>query len=494
MNQSDSLLGPGTGDNAISLEDINSNRKKRNLDMFLEELKRGQEKRELKQQLRKSKRQGRAAHSDAPSADSGLLTQKRDTKQSAHGTGADDGETTNLYITNIHTDVDEQALCMAFAKHGPIASVKIMWPRTPEEFSRQRNSGFVSFMDREVAASALSDMDGQQFNGLPLRVCWGKRVPLPDEPVFVLDKDNPRRMPPTGHPFNAKMPTNAGNEDDIPEVHVEKPLDHRLVRLIHWTIEHVIAHGPAFELHLISRKADDPRFAFLTDYGLPEHVYYRWRMYSFLNGDTKHKWRDQMFFMHDKGPVWIPPAVTGQSSAADEMTWDHEHVDTMSSEAEEEAERSRGDLRRDTLGKRARDRLQRRVRRVQGAAAQRGAIAEAMAFAIDHAYAASDVVEIVCQSLADQTALPNDKLSKLMLISDILYNCSAPVPNAWRLRQAVEERLDRIFEDLAIAFRGIDARLKAEHFRKTVLAVLAVWEAWMMFPGKDMHKLAAIFL
>ncbi|KAJ2553980.1 hypothetical protein EV175_002743 [Coemansia sp. RSA 1933] len=369
-----------------------------------------------------------------------------------------------------------------------------MWPRTPEEFARQRNSGFVSFMDRETAASALGDMDGYQLNGLALRVCWGKRVPLPEKPVFVLDVDNPRRMPSTGYPFNARMPTNSSSDDNIPEVLVERPLDHRMTRLIHWTIEHVITHGPTFELQLILRKKDDPRFAFLTDYELPEHVYYRWRMYSLLNGDTKRKWRDQMFFMYDKGPVWVPPAGIGNSGAASEMAWDYEDADTASSEAEEEAERSRGDLRRDTLGKRARDRLERRVRRVQGAAVQRGVIAEAMTFAIDHAYAASDVVEIVCQSLVDPKTAPSNQLAKLMLISDILHNCSVPVPNAWRLRQAVEERLDRIFGALAVSFKSIDARLKAEHFRKTVLAVLAVWEAWMMFPGRDIHELAAMFV
>ncbi|KAJ1786028.1 hypothetical protein LPJ59_006014 [Coemansia sp. RSA 2399] len=487
------VQAPGAEDNRVVMEDNISHRKKRNLDLFLEELKRGQEKRELKQQLRKAKRQDRGAHRDSPSASGGSPTRKNEATQAVHVAGGDDSKTTNLFITNIHTKVDEQALCMAFAKHGPIASVKIMWPRTPEEFARQRNSGFVSFMDRETAASALSDMDGYRFNGLALRVCWGKCVPLPENPVFVLDTENPRRMPLTGYPFNARMSTNAGNEDDIPEVHVERPLDHRMIRLIHWTIEHVITHGPAFELQLISRKSNDPRFEFLTDYELPEHAYYRWRMYSLLNGDTKHKWRDQMFFMHDKGPVWVPPAIIEHAKPTDEMAWDYEDVDTASSEAEEEAERIRGDLRRDTLGKRARDRLERRVRRVQGAAAQRGPIAEAMTFAIDHAYAASDVVEIVCQSLVDQASLPNDKLSKLMLISDILHNCSAPVPNAWRLRQAVEERLDRIFEDLAVAFRSIDARLKAEQFRKAVLAVLAVWEAWMMFPGKDIYKLAAMF-
>ncbi|KAI9503221.1 hypothetical protein BX070DRAFT_145483 [Coemansia spiralis] len=456
--------------------------------------------REQKQQLRKAKRierSGQKSYSSDAQGDA-LHGQQQlqygEQRQTATNSSINDGETTNLYVTNIHTDVDEQALCMAFAKYGPIASVKIMWPRTPEEFARQRNSGFVSFMDRKTAASALSGMDGHLLNDLALRVCWGKRISIPPKPVFVLDSSNPGRLPPTGHPFNAKRPTNGSNEDNIPEVHVERPLDHRLVRLIHWTIEHVIKNGPEFECLLIYRKADDPRFSFLTDYESPEHVYYRWRMYSLLNGDTKLKWRDLMFFMYDEGPVWVPPKpeTFGANNAGDGLLDNTGMNNVSSSEAEEEAERNHGAVQPDKLGTRARDRLERRVRRVRNA--KRGTIAEAMTFAIDHAYAATDVVDVICRALLDPETPFSEKLFKLMLISDILHNCSAPVANAWRLRQTFEERLDQIFKHLATVFRAIDARLKAEHFRKVVLSVLAVWEAWMMFPEKNIHKLAAYFL
>ena len=50
----------------------------------------------------------------------------------------DDGDptTTNLYVGNIAPTVDEQTLMTEFVRFGPIASVKIMWPRTEEQFSR----------------------------------------------------------------------------------------------------------------------------------------------------------------------------------------------------------------------------------------------------------------------------------------------------------------------------------------------------------------------
>ena len=50
----------------------------------------------------------------------------------------DDGDptTTNLYIGNIAPTVDEQVLMHEFGRFGAVASVKIMWPRTEEQFSR----------------------------------------------------------------------------------------------------------------------------------------------------------------------------------------------------------------------------------------------------------------------------------------------------------------------------------------------------------------------
>ena len=41
----------------------------------------------------------------------------------------------------------------------------------------------------------------------------------------------------------------------------------------------------------------------------PEHIYYRWRLYSLSQGDTKSRWRDEPFQMFEGGPWWIPPEL-----------------------------------------------------------------------------------------------------------------------------------------------------------------------------------------
>lgn len=57
--------------------------------------------------------------------------------------------------------MNEEQLCRVFGKYGPLASVKIMWPRTEEEKSRNRNCGFVAFMNRKDGEKAFDDIEGK---------------------------------------------------------------------------------------------------------------------------------------------------------------------------------------------------------------------------------------------------------------------------------------------------------------------------------------------
>ena len=59
----------------------------------------------------------------------------------------------------------ETQLCEAFGKYGPLASIKIMWPRTEEERSRGRNCGFVAFMNRRDGERAMNTLRGEAVFG-----------------------------------------------------------------------------------------------------------------------------------------------------------------------------------------------------------------------------------------------------------------------------------------------------------------------------------------
>jgi len=99
-------------------------------------------------------------------------------------------------VANLPSNVTEQSLGTFFARHGPVGSVKIMWPRGDGASGpggdmttsrRNRNaglSGFVSFMKRKDAESALREIDGLDWGGSVLRVGWSKAVPMVAKPLY----------------------------------------------------------------------------------------------------------------------------------------------------------------------------------------------------------------------------------------------------------------------------------------------------------------------
>ncbi|CAO3635251.1 unnamed protein product [Mucor hiemalis] len=377
--------------------------KKRNLDSFLEEIKKGQE-----------------GRSKADSKSTGLQAMTAETAGSM-----DDGNpyTTNLYVGNINPTTTETGLCHEFGKYGPIASVKIMWPRTQEEKDKGNNCGFVSYMKKEDAAAAIKNLDGKEVEGFVMRVGWGKAVPIPAQPFFVLSSEKKVTPSISGLPFNAQINTGASGVNSRPraEVRVVRPVDIQLMKIIHRTIERVIKFGPLFEAAIMDRENQNPKFKFLFDNTSPEHIYYRWKLYSIMQGDLPSRWSEEPFQMFEGGPWWVPPELP---------LVDLDTVEPMFDTDDELAEQD--NVSKGSLGQIAKQRLAVLLKEVTF---QRGTIARTMAFAIDHSDAAVEIVDILCNSILLPDSPLSVKLARLYLISDILHNSSVHVSNAWKYRK-----------------------------------------------------------
>ena len=76
-----------------------------------------------------------------------------------------DPNTTNLYLGNLSPRLTEQQMMELFGKYGPLASIKIMYPRSEEEKSRGKNCGFVAFMSRFDGERALRALSGKPIDG-----------------------------------------------------------------------------------------------------------------------------------------------------------------------------------------------------------------------------------------------------------------------------------------------------------------------------------------
>ncbi|EIE80139.1 hypothetical protein RO3G_04844 [Rhizopus delemar RA 99-880] len=184
--------------------------------------------------------------------------------------------------------------------------------------------------------------------------------------------------------------------------------------------------------------------------------------------------------MFEGGAWWIPPELPFIDEYSEDPAFDTE---------DELAENE--NVAKGTLGKIAKQRLAILLREVTF---QRGTIARAMAFAIDHSDAATEIVNILCKSILVPDSPLSAKLARLYLVSDILHNSSVHVSNAWKYRKEFETQLPLLFDHFNSIYRSINARLKAEQMRKYISSVISVWENWMIFPKYYTDQLKSIFL
>ncbi|XP_078614629.1 U2 snRNP-associated SURP motif-containing protein-like isoform X4 [Branchiostoma floridae x Branchiostoma japonicum] len=481
-------------------------KKKSNLELFKEELKIIQEEREERHRLKKqmfgvSDLAGRQSRFE-PLSETSFLSLSKPTSFSEHDSTGDP-TTTNLYIGNISPKMTEEMLCQEFGKFGPLASVKIMWPRTEEERARNRNCGFVAYMNRKDAERALNALRDKEIMSFKIQLGWGKAVPIPPHPVYI-----PPAMvelalppPPSGLPFNAQpkqpLPPDKrpppgmilnGPPPGMPQeefdqtlynavVKVVIPTERPLLQLIHRMIEFVVREGPMFEAMIMNREINNPMFRFLFENQSPAHVYYRWKLFSILQGDSPQKWKPQEFRMFKSGSLWRPPPMNPYLQGMPD--------DVVTTEMHDEP------IKRGALKDNDRDKLEDLLR---GLNPERPKVAEAMLFCLDHADAAEEVVECIAESLSIlQTPLPK-KIARLYLVSDILHNSCAKVPNASFYRKFFEGKLPEIFADVCAAYKNIQGKMKAEQFKHKVMSCFHAWEDWAVYPESFLIKLQNIFL
>ncbi|XP_035288218.1 U2 snRNP-associated SURP motif-containing protein-like [Anguilla anguilla] len=459
-------------------------KKKSNLELFKEELKQIQEEREERYK-RKKNEPGCYGDLDIPL-----------TRRSIFDDDPGVPTTTNLYIGCINPKMNEEMLCKEFGKYGPLASVKIMWPRTDEERTRVTNRGFVAFMTRKDAERALAALDGKTVMGFEMKLGWGKAVRIPPQPLYTpigaLKMSTP--PPPSGLPFNAQPRERFRNDFTKPwgrskeefektlseaVVKVVIPTERNLLGLIHRMIEFVVREGPMFEAIIMNKEKNNRDFRFLFDNKSQEHVYYRWKLYSILQVSSPNEWSTADFGSSAGAPFGAPPLLKPY------LHGDEDTSEDPASPSQEE------ELKKGQLKAEHREKLEDILRAL---APRREEVGDAMAFCLERAEAAEEVVGCIAESLSLLQTPLQKKIARLYLVSDILYNSCAKVANASYYRKYFESKLPQIFGDISEAYRNIQARLQAEQFKQKVMCCFRAWEDWAVYPESYLIQLQNIFL
>ncbi|XP_065345980.1 U2 snRNP-associated SURP motif-containing protein [Cloeon dipterum] len=462
-------------------------KKKSNLELFKEELKMIQEEREERHKYKQVISGHPSKYSDESSASLAMAK------------GETDPNTTNLYLGNLNPKISEQQLMEIFGKYGPLASIKIMWPRSDEEKARGRNCGFVAYMNRKDGERALKHLGGKMIMDYEMKLGWGKSVPIPSYPIYIPPSLAKLMMPPppSGLPFNAQP--SYQDKDKIPPigtpypeaedpnkeefdkilsravVKVVIPTERNLLSLIHRMVEFVVREGPLFEAMIMNREINNPMFRFLFENQSPAHTYYRFKLFSILQGDPQNKWITEDFRIFKGGSIWRPPPMNPFTQGMPEDLVEPDPSEPKKGE----------------LSVAQRDRFENMIRNLTP---QKQKIGEVMAFCMEHSEAAEEVCECIAESLNIGTTAMHKKIARLYLISDILHNCGVKITNASFYRKGFESKLPQIFISFSDAYKSIESRLKAEAFKMRVMQVFRAWEDWTIYPRDYLIRLQNNFL
>lgn len=258
------------------------------------------------------------------------------------------------------------------------------------------------------------------------------------------------KLPPKDIPYHKLTPRQKENLEKVlanATVKVVIPTDRHLLCLIHRMIEFVIKEGPMFEAMIMNREINNPMFRFLFDNQSPPHIYYRWRLFSVLQGEHPSKWRPEEFRLFKNGSLWKPPPVnlylqgmpehlieklpaTVKEESPTNYKWSK-----VNNEARESSRCVKEDkeMKKTCLTDKQREKFEDILRNITP---ERSKVSDAMIFCIDHAIAAEEIVDCISESLSlTQTPLYK-KTARLYLISDILHNCCVKVANAHYYRKA----------------------------------------------------------
>uniref|UniRef100_A0A672ZAF2 Zgc:163098 n=1 Tax=Sphaeramia orbicularis TaxID=375764 RepID=A0A672ZAF2_9TELE len=466
-------------------------KKKSNLELFKEELKLIQEEREERHKRKNDPGGGGGGGGGGRHGDLDIPLSGRSSKFNYSHTGEN---TYLLMYILVLFQMNEEMLCKEFGKYGPLASVKIMWPRTDEERCRTSNRAFVAFMTRKDAERALAALDGKVIMGFEMKLGWGKPARIPPQPLYTPVGVRATPPPPSGLPFNAQPRDRFRNDFTKPlgiskgdfdktlseaVVKVVIPTERNLLFLIHRMIEFVVREGPMFEAIIMNKEKNNPEYRFLFDNKSQDHVYYRWKLYSILHGESPTDWRTTDFRMFRGGSLWRPPVLNDYSHRGEDKPEVEEGITP-------EEEVKKGQLKT--------EHKQRLETLLKELTPRREDIADAMLFCLERAEAAEEVVGLITESLAlFQTPLQK-KIARLYLVSDLLHNSCAKVAGASYYRKYFEAKLTQIFGDLNAAYKNIQARLQAEQFKQKVMSCFRAWEEWAIYPEPYLIHLQNIFL
>ncbi|EAN32104.1 RNA recognition motif family protein [Theileria parva strain Muguga] len=380
-------------------------------------------------------------------------------------TGAPDLNTTNIHIGNLSPNVTEDILMSHFSKFGTIVGIRLIPSRTDTP-PDNKQTGFVSFMTHEQAENAKVGMDGVEILGFPCKIGWAKNLIKPmisTVPMFAPATPTmpiPQPMPPI-------------IKDQL-EVYVPTPQYKK--RIIDLTSKYVSESGKDFEEVIMKNEPRNGLFSFVFDRFTPDSVYYRWRVYSLVQGDTMRDWNKNMFKISNFGKSYIPP---NQSTTHDTAPAHSLHSSSVI---------QNGNVILSEEKKNEFDSI------LRGVTSVRNDICNAMLFVINNSESAYHLTDLLFNYFNDPNTNVQQKISILYVISDVLYNSSSSKQYSWVYRNSIEKHLPQLFHSIKQYKEKSTSKISSQQLIDAVMKLLSIWDSWTVYSQQFLNGLEATLL
>ncbi|CRG95547.1 U2 snRNP-associated SURP motif-containing protein, putative [Plasmodium gallinaceum] len=349
----------------------------------------------------------------------------------------------NLYLGNLSPEVTEEYLCQKFGKFGKVNSVKIMYPRKDEDKKKVRICGFVCFDNREDAENAKDALDGIEMYGNIVRVGWSKAIPkIVNNPRTEMNNLNINNF-------------NVNNNNSNKKIEILLPEDKKIKRIIDLLAKYVTEEGYTFEETIKKNEKDNPLFNFLFSKS-DLYYYYKWRVFSFAQGDSYKNWRSDPFQMFANSYIYVPPILNNTKTNF------HKKKENTRNKKNELDEKKKNKLINiiNTLNKKSDFSL--------------------------------DIIKTISNFLIDLKYDLLKKINLVYLLSDILYNCSNEFFSSWSFRKHIEEELPRIFYYFRKNIKKCDSKIKVKIFTDSMMNIFHMWEIWAIYNSFFMNGLKCL--
>jgi U2-associated protein SR140 len=399
---------------------------------------------------------------------------------------------------------------------GELYSVKIMYPRTAEERSRNRHSGFVCFCFRQDAQDAITACNERDVfsKGHRLQMNWGRRVEMHGRGQPAVASFSSRNASSGNHQLTVSSQFDP-NIDGNTAIRVQAPSDPQRWQLISTVASFVAKDGYQLEQYLIKKHQSNlaRELDFLVHI-LPslnhrnhdEHIFYKWRVYSFAQGDSWHIWRTDPFQLIRGGSYWIPPPLELDAARREQEAKraEQQELDTQKqqrrlrsrqlnlltgSQIEQSHFNNSNKLSQDDLRefyRLTRDEL----------CCSRESISQAMSFCYEKSAAADQVSSLLKDLMLERCIDDKDMdlvTARLFLLSDVLFNSQQPgVKNAFRYRDSIERMAPDVFDALYTYGQGL-GRMTLSKLARVIRNVLLAWKEWEVFHTPFLDELRARF-